>query len=163
MSLQDTIRTLGDNLTAREWVFATAESCTGGLIGKLVTDMPGSSNMYDCGFITYSNEAKVAMLGVSRDILARHGAVSAETACAMAAGARANSRAQIAVSCTGIAGPGGGSPEKPVGLVYIGIAGPGGFVEAYRHIFKGGRDDVRLQTAEAAFRHMQHYLEKNPA
>ena len=101
---------------------ATAESCTGGMVSAAITDLPGASNVLERGFVTYSNEAKAEMLGVSPETLAAHGAVSSETAHEMAAGALAHSHADVAVSITGIAGPGGGSPEKPVGLVWFGIA-----------------------------------------
>jgi len=101
---------------------ATAESCTGGMVSAAITDLPGASNVLERGFVTYSNEAKTEILGVSPATLAAHGAVSSETAREMAVGALAHSRADVAVSITGIAGPGGGSPEKPVGLVWFGIA-----------------------------------------
>jgi nicotinamide-nucleotide amidase len=106
-------------LRARHTILVTAESCTGGLLAALVTEIPGSSHAFERGFITYSNEAKMELLGVGRETLARHGAVSAETARAMAAGALEKSNASIAVSITGIAGPGGGTIEKPVGLVFL--------------------------------------------
>ena len=111
---------------ARGLKIATAESCTGGLVAAALTDIAGSSDVVDRGFVTYSNEAKQAMLGVPAATLKRHGAVSAETAAAMAAGALKNSQADLAVAITGIAGPGGGSKEKPVGLVYFAAASRGG-------------------------------------
>lgn len=104
---------------------ATAESCTGGLVAALFTEIPGSSATFDRGFVVYSNAAKHDMLGVSAEIIAAHGAVSAQTACAMADGALAHSQADIAVAITGIAGPGGGSAEKPVGLVHLASAREG--------------------------------------
>jgi nicotinamide-nucleotide amidase len=103
---------------------ATAESCTGGLIAAACTSLAGSSDWFERGFVTYSNEAKIEMLGVPATSIAAHGAVSAEVACAMAEGALAHSRASFAVSVTGIAGPAGGSVAKPVGTVWIGVAGP---------------------------------------
>ena len=103
---------------------ATAESCTGGLIGKRITEVPGSSEVYGFGVVTYANEAKMKLLGVKEETLKQFGAVSEQTAAEMAAGARALSGADIAISVTGIAGPGGGSTEKPVGLVYIGVDSP---------------------------------------
>ncbi|MCT7375376.1 CinA family protein [Chelativorans salis] len=106
----------------RGWMLATAESCTGGMIAAAITDLTGASNVLERGFVTYSNEAKVEMLGVSPETLAAHGAVSAETAREMAAGALAHSRADVVVSVTGVAGPGGGTAEKPVGLVWFGLA-----------------------------------------
>ena len=130
---------------------ATAESCTGGGIIALMTDLPGSSSMVDRGFVTYSNEAKIDMIGVSPETLERHGAVSEETALEMAAGALSRSRAGIALSVTGIAGPDGGSAEKPVGLVWIGIARAGQPVVAQRHQFENrGRDHIRRETVRAA-------------
>jgi nicotinamide-nucleotide amidase len=109
-------------LRQRKLRIATAESCTGGLVSALLTSIAGSSNVVDRGFVTYSNEAKNEMLGVPVDLIATYGAVSAHCAEAMARGALKNSRASIAVSITGIAGPGGGSAEKPVGLVYLAVA-----------------------------------------
>jgi len=132
---------------------ATAESCTGGMIIALLTDIPGSSSMVDRGFVTYSNEAKVEMVGVSRATLDAHGAVSRETALEMAAGALARSYAGIALAVTGIAGPDGGSEEKPVGLVWFGLAMRGEAPVAQRHIFDNqGRDYVRRKTVETALR-----------
>ena len=122
----------------------TAESCTGGLLAGLITAIPGSSEVFERGFVTYSNAAKMEFLGVASGILERHGAVSAETARAMAEGALAHSLAAIAISITGIAGPGGGSPGKPVGLVYVGLGRRGGAVFAIEKRFGNqGRDAVR--------------------
>ncbi len=123
---------------------ATAESCTGGLLAALLTAIPGSSEVFDRGFVTYSNAAKIECLGVSPKILERFGAVSRETALAMAAGALAHSKAAIALSITGIAGPGGGTAQKPVGLVHFGLAKRSGAVTAAEHRFGDlGRDAVR--------------------
>ena len=108
--------------TAAKRTIATAESCTGGLVAGLLTAVPGSSAAVERGFVTYSNEAKAEAIGVSMDLIRQHGAVSEPVARAMAAGALANSRADVAVAITGIAGPGGGSAEKPVGLVHFGLA-----------------------------------------
>ena len=130
---------------------ATAESCTGGLIIAALTDIPGSSSMVDRGFVTYSNEAKMEMLGVSAATLDAHGAVSRETAVEMAAGALARSHAGIALAVTGIAGPDGGSPEKPVGLVWFGLARRGEALIAEKHIFSNnGRDFIRRETVRTA-------------
>jgi len=135
----------------RKILVATAESCTGGMIISLLTDIPGSSSMVDRGFVTYSNEAKMDMLGVSQATLDKHGAVSAETAEEMAAGALRNSRAGIALSVTGIAGPDGGSPEKPVGLVWFGLALEREPVLTEKRIFQDlGRDYVRRETVRYA-------------
>ncbi|WP_127598421.1 CinA family protein [Nitratireductor alexandrii] len=135
----------------RGLMLATAESCTGGMIAAALTDIAGSSAVVDRGFVTYSNEAKMEMLGVTGATLAAHGAVSAETARAMAAGALARSRAGLALSVTGIAGPGGGSAEKPVGLVWFGVAEKGRETETHRKIFAGqDRDAVRQNAVGTA-------------
>jgi nicotinamide-nucleotide amidase len=130
---------------------ATAESCTGGLIIAAMTDIPGSSSMVDRGFVTYSNDAKIELLGVSSVTLDAHGAVSAETAREMAAGALARSHAGIALAVTGIAGPDGGSPDKPVGLVWFGLAMTGQPTVTERRVFENnGRDYIRRQTVRHA-------------
>ena len=130
---------------------ATAESCTGGLIIAAMTDIPGSSSMVDRGFVTYSNEAKIEMLGVRAETLATYGAVSRETALEMAMGALARSRAGIALAVTGIAGPDGGSAQKPVGTVWFGLALKGRPAQAELHTFDNrGRDHVRRQTVRTA-------------
>lgn len=130
---------------------ATAESCTGGMIAAAITDIAGSSDVFDCGFITYSNEAKMEMLGVSPQTLQTHGAVSRETALEMASGALEKSQAGIALAVTGIAGPGGGSAEKPVGLVWFGVAVKGQPVVAQSHIFDDkGRAFIRAETVRTA-------------
>lgn len=130
--------------------FATAESCTGGLIGGTVTAVSGASQVFQGGVISYANRVKQEVLGVPANILAAEGAVSAPSARAMAEGVRRLTHADLAVAVTGIAGPGGGTPEKPVGLVYFGIAGPGTQVRSERHIFGGDRDEVREQTVHTA-------------
>jgi nicotinamide-nucleotide amidase len=137
----------------RKILAATAESCTGGMIISLLTDIPGSSSMVDRGFVTYSNEAKAEMLGVSTATLEKHGAVSAETAHEMAAGALKNSRAGVALAVTGIAGPDGGSAEKPVGLVWFGIALKGRPVATEKRVFENhGRDFIRREAVKHALR-----------
>ena len=136
---------------AKGLTIATAESCTGGLIAGLLTEIAGSSDVVERGFVTYSNEAKEEMLGVARDLLVAHGAVSEPVAAAMAQGALAHSNAQVSVAVTGIAGPGGGSAGKPVGLVYIAAMREGGTAVVERHLFGDiGREQVRLATVEAA-------------
>ena len=135
---------------ARGLRLATAESCTAGLIAACLTEVAGSSAVVDRGFVTYSNEAKRDLLGVPDDMLMRVGAVSEEVARAMAQGALARSDAQLAVAVTGIAGPGGGTPAKPVGLVHHACAGPGGAVLHRRVVYEGGRGAVRLATVETA-------------
>lgn len=138
-----------EKLAAREWMIAAAESCTGGLIAARLTSVAGSSAYVDRGFVTYSNQAKMEMLNVPPALIDDHGAVSPEVAQAMAKGALDASRAGIAVSVTGIAGPGGGSDDKPVGTVHIGIA-TWDHVESFHHVLQGGRDEVRAQTVALA-------------
>lgn len=121
----------------------TAESCTGGLVAAALTAIAGSSDVVDRGFVTYSNEAKHEMLGVALDTLEKHGAVSEPVARAMARGALTHSLASISVSVTGVAGPGGGSAEKPVGLVHFAAARAGFEIIAERHVFPGDRDGIR--------------------
>jgi nicotinamide-nucleotide amidase len=151
MNGQETARRVLAACEARGIMLATAESCTGGMIAAALTDIAGSSTVFDRGFVTYSNEAKVEMLGVSPATLAAHGAVSAETAAEMAAGALARSRAGVAVSVTGVAGPGGGSAEKPVGLVWFGIAVEGETPRAERRLFEDrGRAFIRAETVATA-------------
>ena len=134
-------------LRRKQWRCAVAESCTGGLVSALLTAIPGSSDVMERGFVTYSNEAKQEMLGVPAAIIAAHGAVSAETAQAMAKGALKHSRADIAVSITGIAGPGGGSDAKPVGLVYLAVATKQGCEGAEMRLGPKSRDDIRRLSA----------------
>lgn len=141
-------------LKPRDGMIATAESCTGGMIAAAITNVAGSSEFFDRGFITYSNQSKIDMLGVSPETLEHYGAVSDETAAEMARGAINKSRADYALSVTGIAGPGGGSAEKPVGLVFIGLAVRGGDVQTFRYHFTGDRADVRVQTVRAALMHL---------
>ena len=130
---------------------ATAESCTGGLIAGLLTEIPGSSDVVERGFVTYSNDAKMEMLGVPRATLDSVGAVSRETALAMAAGALANSRADVAVAVTGVAGPGGGSAEKPVGLVHLAVARKGRQPEHLEMRYGDlGRPGIRAATVTTA-------------
>lgn len=131
---------------------ATAESCTGGLIAASLTEIAGSSDVVERGFVTYSNEAKEEMLGVPAGMIGEHGAVSGEVAEAMAKGALAQSRADVAVSATGIAGPGGATADKPVGLVFLGIARRAGPARAERFIFPGDRQAVRQATLAEALR-----------
>lgn len=130
---------------------ATAESCTGGLVAAALTEIAGSSDVVDCGFVTYSNDTKQALLGVPAKTLKRHGAVSAETAIAMAAGALKHSQADLAVAITGIAGPGGGSKQKPVGLVHFAAASRDGRRIARKRLYgKIGRHRVRQRSVAQA-------------
>jgi nicotinamide-nucleotide amidase len=128
---------------ARGWHVATAESCTGGLVAAALTAIPGSSDVVERGFVTYSNAAKSELLGVPPATISAHGAVSAEAASAMAQGALGRAAADLAVSVTGIAGPGGGSAAKPVGLVFFGLARRNGPCRTERHVLPGGRTAVR--------------------
>jgi len=143
------VEQLANALTARGWTMATAESCTGGLIAGACTDRAGSSDWFERGFVTYSNAAKTDLLGVPADLIAAHGAVSEPVARAMAAGARAHAPVQVAVAVTGVAGPSGGSADKPVGTVWFGWATPEGvFTERQR--FDGDRAAVRRATVAHA-------------
>ncbi|GER08111.1 hypothetical protein GCM10007972_04060 [Iodidimonas muriae] len=151
--LMEEARALVAACRARKILVATAESCTGGLIGGVITEIAGSSDIFDRGFITYSNEAKMELLDVAPSLLKTHGAVSEPVARAMAEGALGHSRADMAVSVTGIAGPGGGTPDKPVGLVWFGLAHRGGQTIAQEHRFGDlGRHDIRLETVRQAIR-----------
>lgn len=142
--------TLGERLRARRDRLVTAESCTGGWIAKTATDIAGSSDWFDCGMVAYSYEAKQALLGVRPQTLETHGAVSRETAIEMVSGALVNSGASIAVAVTGIAGPGSGSPDKPVGTVWIAWKQRGGYARAEVFRFDGDREAIRRQTVAAA-------------
>lgn len=136
--------------SARGLMAATAESCTGGLVAGALTAIAGSSAVVDRGFVTYSNAAKTALVGVPADLIAAHGAVSEPVARAMAEGAVARSDATVSVAITGIAGPGGGSPEKPVGLVHFAAAGPAGVIHAEHRFGDIGREAVRLESVRVA-------------
>jgi nicotinamide-nucleotide amidase len=144
----------------RGGMIATAESCTGGLIAALFTEISGASEAFDCGFITYSNTAKQQMLGVSPALLERYGAVSAEVAQAMAEGALRHSQAQWAVAVTGIAGPAGGTTEKPVGTVFIAVTTKNETIKndtifCNSFLFHGNREEIRLATVEQALKMLQ--------
>jgi nicotinamide-nucleotide amidase len=141
---------VGAALKARGFVLATAESCTGGWIGEAVTAVPGSSEWYERGFITYTNVAKREMLGVPADTLEKFGAVSGETVKAMVSGALAQSHAQVAVAVSGVAGPSGGTPAKPVGTVCLAWGRGGSDPFAETHHFTGDRNAVREQSVERA-------------
>ncbi len=144
-------RALLERLQRHALLVATAESCTGGLICGLLTEIPGASGMVERGFVTYSNAAKTKMLGVAEELIARHGAVSEEVARAMADGALRHSLAHIALSVTGIAGPDGGSQEKPVGLVYLGVAARGETTRVRECRFGNiGRSEIRLASVREA-------------
>ena len=150
---------VGAILAERGLTLVTAESCTGGLVGHRLTNVPGSSGYYLGGLVTYSDHLKKGLLGVSPATLAEHGAVSEATAREMARGARERLEADLAVSITGIAGPEGGTPQKPVGLVYVALSSPAGEV-CRRHLFDGDRLAVKEQSAEAALRLLLAHLEE---
>ncbi len=141
---------MGAALRTRGQTLAIAESCTGGWIAKVVTDVPGSSGWFDRGFVTYSNVAKSELLGVRKETIAKHGAVSAEVVAEMAGGALQRSPADVVIAVSGIAGPDGGSPGKPVGTVYLAWALREGPLHTERRQFQGDRDQVRLESVAAA-------------
>lgn len=145
LEIDDLAVRVGAFLSARGWMLATAESCTGGWVAEAVTSVAGSSAWFERGFVTYSNAAKASMLGVAEATLAAHGAVSEAVAAEMAAGARMHSQAQVALSITGVAGPGGGSPGKPVGTVCFGWSWIGG-QRVETRLFAGDRREVRRQS-----------------
>jgi len=143
---------LGDRLRAQRYMVCTAESCTGGWIAKTITDIPGCSDWFDCGLAAYSYEAKQALLGVRPETLTEHGAVSRETVLEMVSGALITSGASVAVAVTGIAGPTGGMPGKPVGTVWLGWKRRGRYPQAEAFHFEGDREAVRRQSVAAALR-----------
>lgn len=150
---------LAQRLTALNWMMSTAESCTGGMIAARCTDLAGSSAWFERGFVTYANEAKAQMLGVPMDLITAHGAVSEPVACAMALGAVYQSQGQVSVAVTGVAGPTGGSPEKPVGTVWLAWCIQG-VVSAQLLHFEGDRNQIRLATTAHA---LQGLLVRLPA
>ncbi|HXX59928.1 MAG TPA: CinA family protein [Candidatus Sulfotelmatobacter sp.] len=146
---------------SRGLTLATAESCTGGLVSHVLTEVPGSSAYFLGGVVSYSDQAKSALLGVPETTLRRYGAVSAQAARAMAIGARAMLRTDLALAVTGIAGPAGGTPDKPVGLTFIALAAPrGGRLE--RHVWSGGRPANKRASAQAALRLVLAWLDATP-
>ena len=151
--------TLLDALSSRGLKFAAAESCTGGLILALLTEIPGSSDVVECGFVTYSNEAKTQMIGVDARLIAVHGAVSREVVLAMATGAIAYSLADVSVAVTGVAGPGGGSDAKLIGLVHVAAARKGASpIHLECRFGDVGRAEIRLRSVEAALRLVHRVL-----
>lgn len=147
--ITDLMQRVGDVLTAHDLMLVTAESCTGGKVASVITDVPGCSKWYERGYVTYSNAAKMQCLGVPESILQRHGAVSEATVNAMASGALVHSAAQVSVAITGVAGPGGGTLEKPVGTVYFGWAREGHIPVTAHKLFTGDRQ--RIRTAACIF------------
>lgn len=148
---------VAEQLMSKKLLLATAESCTGGLIAAACTDLAGSSAWFDRGFVSYSNTAKTELLGVPADLIDIHGAVSEPVARAMVEGALRHSRAQVAIAVTGVAGPGGGSPDKPVGTVWFGWATPEGVVTDKR-CFDGDRQQVREATVQHALLRLKQLL-----
>lgn len=149
---------VGEALAARGWTIGTAESCTGGLIAHRLTNIPGSSAYVLGGIVAYSNSIKQNLLKVKQGTLIAHGAVSEQTASEMALGARAALKVDLAVSVTGIAGPGGGTQNKPVGLTFIGLAGPDDTLIVKRHIWDGDREAIKNASAEAALQLVLDFL-----
>jgi len=159
--MQHLVDQLAELLTSKNMMLVTAESCTGGLLAATLTHKPGASKFYERGFITYSNESKNEELSIPMDTIQSQGAVSAAVAELMAKGALENSKAQLAISITGIAGPDGGSAEKPVGLVFFGFAlknGSSGSVEAH---FEGHREAIQAQSVTLAMKHLLSVLKEN--
>jgi nicotinamide-nucleotide amidase len=148
--LQSQVEALATALRSRRWMLATAESCTGGLISAACTSLAGSSDWFERGFVTYSNAAKVDLLGVPAMLIDAHGAVSEEVARAMAEGALKRSKAQVSVAVTGVAGPGGGSVDKPVGTVWMAVSTVGGSSTSELLLLAGDRAAVRRQTLACA-------------
>ena len=150
---------LAESLLRHHFTIGLAESCTGGLIAKRLTDQPGSSAYVLGGVVAYANSVKEQVLGVSSHTLESYGAVSAETALEMAEGARRLLGASIALSITGIAGPGGGSPTKPIGLTYIGLATPTHPTQTFRYVWAGDREAVRMQSATQALQLVLNWID----
>lgn len=152
-SIEELVRQLAARLTEKGWMLATAESCTGGMIAAACTDLAGSSQWFERGFVTYSNEAKTEMLGVPAELIAKHGAVSEEVVRAMAEGAIRHSRAQVSIAVTGVAGPSGGSVEKPVGTVWVGWA-VHNTIHSQLLRLSGSRSSIRLATTRRSVEHL---------
>ena len=150
---------VGKRLREKGLTLGTVESASGGIIAQLITGVPGSSDYFKGGIVAYSNELKVGLLGVRRETIDRFGAVSRETALAMASGGRERLGVDICLADTGIAGPAGATPEKPVGLFYLGLAHKGG-AESRRHLFTGSREQNRQDAAEAALTWLKEYLKE---
>ena len=153
------MKKLFEFLKENNLTISTAESCTGGMIASAITNVSGASEFFGTGVVTYSNDAKIKLIGVQKETLEKYGAVSEQTACEMAEGILMLGNADVSVAVTGIAGPTGGTAEKPVGLVYIGVSGKFGTF-AYKNNFNGNRDEVRTQTVIRAFELVYDYLTK---
>lgn len=149
---------IGQLLQQKSWLLTTAESCTGGMVSAAITDISGSSNWFDRGFVTYSNQAKVSMLGVNMKLIQHCGAVSEPVAIAMAEGALRHSLAHVSIAITGIAGPTGGTADKPVGLVWFAFAQKRQMTVAISQQFQGDRAEVRYQACEFALKQLKDIL-----
>lgn len=158
MDLHTLAQEIGQELTRRGMMLATAESCTGGWVAQVMTTLPGSSHWFECGFVTYTNLSKRRLLGVDAELLARHGAVSEPVARAMAQGALARSTAQVALAITGIAGPAGGSAEKPVGTVCFAWAGTDRETVAQTRLFAGDRETIRRLAVVASLEALLQFV-----
>lgn len=152
-NIEELVQQLAARLTEKGWMLATAESCTGGMIAAACTDLAGSSQWFERGFVTYSNEAKTEMLGVPAELIARHGAVSEEVVRAMAEGALRHSCAQVSIAVTGVAGPSGGSAEKPVGTVWVGW-GVHNTIHSQLLELSGSRTSIRLASTSHSLQHL---------
>ena len=159
--MSDLAAQVGAALKAHGWSLATAESCTGGGVAQAITEIAGCSAWFERGFVTYANAAKIEMLGVRASTLEAHGAVSEMTVREMALGALAQSRAQVSVAVSGIAGPGGGSPEKPVGTVWFAWAFPSNLVIAQQFLLPGSRAEVRQQAVQIALKELLNQLNQS--
>ncbi|MDQ1363878.1 MAG: nicotinamide-nucleotide amidase [Pseudomonadota bacterium] len=157
-TLQTLVRALGEQLVAQKLLLATAESCTGGWVSKVITDIDGSSRWFDCALVTYSNQSKQDLLGVSKTTLEKFGAVSQPVVKEMVLGLLDRCNAHIGVSISGIAGPGGGTEQKPVGTVWMAWAKPGQVIESMRFQFKGDREQVRLQAVAEALKGVRRLI-----
>jgi nicotinamide-nucleotide amidase len=162
INLMNACQPLAAALLANKFKMATAESCTGGLIAAACTDLAGSSDWFECGFVSYANQAKTEMLGVDAQLITQHGAVSEPVARAMAQGALQHSAAQVSVAVTGVAGPGGGSADKPVGTVWFAWGMPSGLTSEVQH-FKGDRAAVRAATVQHALTRLVGLLQDKQA
>ncbi len=161
--MENLIKTLSATLREHGLKIATAESCTGGMISSAITELAGSSDVFDRGFVTYSNQSKIDMLGVSPATIEQFGAVSHETAGEMARGAIANSQADVSIAVTGIAGPSGGTADKPVGLVYIAIGQKDADPIVTHNLFSGDRASIRHQATMVGARHLLSILQQRAA
>ena len=157
MSAPDYEAQIGPLLSAQSWTLSTAESCTGGLIGHLITEAPGSSAYYVGGIVSYSNQLKEQLVGVSPSTLESYGAVSKQTALEMAQGVRRKLRTDLGLSVTGIAGPGGATQDKPLGTTWIGLSTPGSTL-AYHFVWSGDRQENKVASAQAALRIVYEFL-----